>query len=126
MIKCIQYQTGFDFLFQIIYPTGTKVIVDLNRSIKHALNIRVYASPADVGHTRGLCGTFNGNCTDDLTHLRDGTTNTDPHASKCNNEVKKLFGRLYHPDNVVPQFSDTYRFVIFQNIRFVLFSIIKG
>ncbi|KAK3101603.1 hypothetical protein FSP39_004782 [Pinctada imbricata] len=54
----------FCFLLQIYLPTGTTVKVLVN---SFHLSIDVNPSESDFKQVEGLCGTFNDDCTDDLT-----------------------------------------------------------
>ncbi|XP_056005500.1 uncharacterized protein LOC130050218 isoform X5 [Ostrea edulis] len=60
--------------YEIILPTGAKVIVMNGWVIlgRRFLNVKVVASTLDYNNTEGLCGTFDGNRTNDFTK-RDGT-----------------------------------------------------
>ncbi|CAG5135635.1 unnamed protein product, partial [Candidula unifasciata] len=56
--------------YQIILPTGTIIIVENGRSFSRDeprfLNVWISASSVDFGHTRGLCGSFDGDASNDL------------------------------------------------------------
>ncbi|XP_067669016.1 von Willebrand factor D and EGF domain-containing protein-like isoform X2 [Haliotis asinina] len=49
--------------YQVVMPTGTKV--EFSYTSLNRFNIQIFASPADMGNTEGLCGNFNGRWQDD-------------------------------------------------------------
>ncbi|XP_071085371.1 von Willebrand factor D and EGF domain-containing protein-like [Haliotis cracherodii] len=53
--------------YQVVMPTGTKV--EFSYTSLNRLDIQIFASPADVANTEGLCGNFNGRSSDDNTAL---------------------------------------------------------
>ncbi|XP_061171737.1 von Willebrand factor D and EGF domain-containing protein-like [Saccostrea echinata] len=63
--------------YEIILPTGAKVIVMDGRPIlgRRFLNVKVVASTFDFNNTEGLCGTFDGNRANDFTE-RNGNVYT--------------------------------------------------
>lgn len=46
----------------MLFPTGTKVIVEINEydNVDYYINILIEPSPQDVNQTTGLCGNLNG------------------------------------------------------------------
>ncbi|XP_062583645.1 uncharacterized protein LOC134245369, partial [Saccostrea cucullata] len=64
----------FECTEQIILPTGTKVLILDGWVIRGSqfINVKIVASTADYNNTEGLCGTFDGDKTNELT-TRQGT-----------------------------------------------------
>ena len=47
----------------------------------------IYPSPVDVNHADGLCGTFNGDPTDDFMYGDGTTVATDPYLYYTNEDI---------------------------------------
>lgn len=63
-------------LFEVTFPTGTKVSFDLSYDDTWISSVRIRASVSDIDATEGLCGLINGDQSDDFIP-KQGNVSTD-------------------------------------------------
>lgn len=87
-------------------PTGTLVEIKFVQwpYIDHwQLNVEIFPSPSDVGTSLGLCGILDGNYRNDFTRSDGTVDNPDDY-------------HYYNPPN---QFSESWRYIFFRNVKIV-------
>ncbi|XP_069140172.1 uncharacterized protein [Argopecten irradians] len=94
---------------KVTFPTGTEVIAQMMRKL---INIRIIPSPSDFGRTQGLCGTYDGDVTNDLL-MSDGTlAQVDSKYLRVNRpkKLKKLYPNDFSRSWQIRQSFNNYWF----------------
>ncbi|XP_052281256.1 uncharacterized protein LOC127878769 [Dreissena polymorpha] len=75
---------GTQNVYKIITPSGAKVVADILQLplYRGYMNIDIYLSAKDFEEGQGLCGTYNGDMTDDLIH-QDGLSSDLQQTVDC-------------------------------------------